>query len=494
MRQQWQSTTRRRVGKLSGGRGDHIHGVDHEASPVTELTHDRLDHSSTVQRKLSEALPALLSLPSETSLLELGRQMLTGGTGAPAAPDTCFEPAEATPALLVLVWNVVSKLKKEHSQEFHIVPGTSGRIDAEESRGYLLGAVLGRGLLERTQAAAAGLDARNKKAAVEKRLGAEKEASRKAARKLSGAERERHTAAAAEERAALERAPIKLQLPPPPKPRSAAGRKCAPPPPPPPPPPEHDACLVAWCARNGWRPASLVSHMSRRVDACKRRERAWNPRGFDEVRRKVQRLQAVAAADELCTCSDGVPSILCRVNVCFATAAGATCEERVVPGMSCSCICWEDAEVVSIKDYHQNIKDFWIKDHRIFPGPPTPAGGWPPSDEAACRAASRARYEEERATGCLPPSPTLLPLPPGMDPRAPLACMYLAPEATPAVPAGVPVAGLLRVLRERPHVASAIKALISRKDLTEAQIMVGIQGLVAGTVAPTRSSERLVST
>ena len=121
-------------------------------------------------------------------------------------------------------------------------------------------------------------------------------------------------------------------------------------------------------------------------------------------------------------------------------------------------------------------------------------GGWPPSDEAACRAASRARYEEERATGCLPPSPTLLPLPPGMDPRAPLACMYLAPEATPAVPAGVPVAGLLRVLRERPHVASAIKALISRKDLTEAQIMVGIQGLVAGTVAPTRSSERLVST
>ena len=56
------------------------------------------------------------------------------------------------------------------------------------------------------------------------------------------------------------------------------------------------------------------------------------------------------------------------------------------------------------------------------------------------------------------------------------------------------MAGLLRVLRERPHVASAIKALISRKDLTEAQIMVGIQGLVAGTVAPTRSSERLVST
>ena len=60
------------VGKLSGDRGDHVHGVGHEISPVTELTHDRLDHSSTVQRKLSEALPALLSLPSETALLELG--------------------------------------------------------------------------------------------------------------------------------------------------------------------------------------------------------------------------------------------------------------------------------------------------------------------------------------------------------------------------------------------------------------------------------------
>ena len=51
-----------------------------------------------------------------------------------------------------------------------------------------------RFLLERKQAAAAGLDARNKKGAVEKRLGAEKEAARKAAYKLKGDERERHDA------------------------------------------------------------------------------------------------------------------------------------------------------------------------------------------------------------------------------------------------------------------------------------------------------------
>ena len=165
-------------------------------------------------------------------------------------------------------------------------------------------------------------------------------------------------------------------------------------------------------------------------------------------------------------------------------------------GNTCECMGWDDEDIFSLEERRATRREEvrYLPRHSIFPGPPMPAGGWPPSDEAACRAASRARYEEERASGCLPPSPTLLPLPPGMDPRAPLACMYRAPEATPAVPAGVPVAGLLRVLRERPHVASAIKALISRKDLTEAQIMVGIQGLVAGTVAPTRSSERLVST
>ena len=53
------------------------------------------------------------------------------------------------------------------------MPGTNRRIDAEQSRGYLLAAVPGRGVLERTPAAAAGLDARNEEAAVEKRLGAQ---------------------------------------------------------------------------------------------------------------------------------------------------------------------------------------------------------------------------------------------------------------------------------------------------------------------------------
>ena len=49
------------VGKLGGGRGDHVHDVGHETSPVTEPTRDRLDHSSAGQSVHSEALPALLN-------------------------------------------------------------------------------------------------------------------------------------------------------------------------------------------------------------------------------------------------------------------------------------------------------------------------------------------------------------------------------------------------------------------------------------------------
>eukprot|EP00966_Prymnesium_polylepis_P238550 5516762-Prymnesium_polylepis.1 len=63
----------------------------------------------------------------------------------------------------------------------HMVPGTNGRIDQQEARGYLLGAVLGRGLLTREQAKAAGLDARNRQTALEKRLATQKELARKAA-------------------------------------------------------------------------------------------------------------------------------------------------------------------------------------------------------------------------------------------------------------------------------------------------------------------------
>ena len=56
----------------------------------------------------------------------------------------------------------IAKLKKDHSADMHIVPGTAGRIDQQEGRGYLIGVVLGRGLLEREDAVGVGLEVRNK--------------------------------------------------------------------------------------------------------------------------------------------------------------------------------------------------------------------------------------------------------------------------------------------------------------------------------------------
>ena len=83
------------VGKLCGTRGKHVHGVGHEASPVTEFTHDRLDDSSTVQRKLSEALPAPISLVSESMLMDVDQEH------RPESPESTLvlkDPAAGSPA------------------------------------------------------------------------------------------------------------------------------------------------------------------------------------------------------------------------------------------------------------------------------------------------------------------------------------------------------------------------------------------------------------
>ena len=44
-----------------------------------------------------------------------------------------------------------------------------------------------------------------------------------------------------------------------------------------------------------------------------------------------------------CTCADGTPPWLRRVNLCYATATGAMCEEResAYPGHGCDCMSWE---------------------------------------------------------------------------------------------------------------------------------------------------------
>ena len=123
---------------------------------------------------------------------------------------------KATHELLVRVKDAVKKLKTERGSEIHIVPGTTGGIDQQGARGYLLGAVLGRRLLSRKEAAGAGLNARNKLTAIEKRLAAEKETARRAAgaaRKAGGNAVEKQAAEAKIAREAVEREQIALDLP-----------------------------------------------------------------------------------------------------------------------------------------------------------------------------------------------------------------------------------------------------------------------------------------
>ena len=86
----------------------------------------------------SEASSTEPTWPDESELFKLVVAMLTGGNGSPAAPAKVYAVAKATHTLLVRVQVVVKKLMKEHAGQTHPVPGTAGRIDQQEARGYLL--------------------------------------------------------------------------------------------------------------------------------------------------------------------------------------------------------------------------------------------------------------------------------------------------------------------------------------------------------------------
>jgi hypothetical protein len=197
-------------------------------SPQQPTTNRQAD-SSAGQSSSAEDSSARVTWPDEDEIFQVGREMLTGGTGAPVAPAQQFQPGKADYTQLVVVKKAMAALKAQHGDALHLVPDTTGRIDQQEGRGYLLGALLGRGLLTREQAAAAGLDARNKLAALEKRLTVQKETARMAARRLSGEALLQHGADTAVAREAIEREQIKLDLPEPsaPPPRRLRERKRA---------------------------------------------------------------------------------------------------------------------------------------------------------------------------------------------------------------------------------------------------------------------------
>ena len=268
--------------------------------------------------------------------------MLTGGTGVPAAPAKHFEPATATFTLLERVKSVVKKLKDNHGDEMHIVPGTAGRIDQQEGRGYLLGAVLGRGLLTREQAKATGLDARNKVTAFEKRLAAQKESARRAAsvaRKAGGGAPATQAAAALQERKAIRSEQIELDLPPP-------LRSAAPTPLPPAEPtlvvprgPVQTMVQTMVQDHFAWHNAVLGTDIQKRKRLFRALAvRAQKPRTYAERKKRAQTLTRQQRHNRVCECDDDVPSILCKEYRCYAYEIGMCDGGGLSDRVECTCM------------------------------------------------------------------------------------------------------------------------------------------------------------
>jgi hypothetical protein len=384
-------------GKFEGARDEQDHTINNDATPVAEVTAQRLDDNSAVQ----EASSAEPVWPDGAELFDLGLAMLCGGTGVPVAPTKNFAPAIATHELLVRVTTAIASLKKAHGTEMHMVPGTAGRIDQQEGRGYLLGAVLGRGLISREQAKTAGLDARNKLAALNKRLVSQQESARRAAsaaHKTGRDDFEKQAAAAAADRTAIERERVELDLPQPPKPRSAAGHKRAAPSPAD--PMAYEARFGRWCKRRCYTP--LDAAFFKRLkghEAWESQEyrvtREWNPRSWTGRLQLAKLKERDIERNDLCTCNEGVPSWLCRVTRCcsFEVVDDGGCEERALPGChSCMCMAgaWDDKVILpNDRPSRANGNFDMIVD---WDPAPVPAGGWPPINPGTATQARRAEW------------------------------------------------------------------------------------------------------
>jgi hypothetical protein len=85
---------------LEQTRYNHHSTVDNEALLVAEPSSARHADSSAGTSTQPEAASAQPTWPDEPELLQLGVEMLTGGTGAPAAPSRTFEYAKADHELL----------------------------------------------------------------------------------------------------------------------------------------------------------------------------------------------------------------------------------------------------------------------------------------------------------------------------------------------------------------------------------------------------------
>jgi hypothetical protein len=233
---------------------------------------------------------------------------------------------------------------------------------------------------------------------MEKRLFDDKETARKAARKLSDDARAQHAIDTATARAALEHAPIVLELPPPPPPpapQTAVGRKRAAPPAPPPSDPHSlwEVHAHAWCKRRGLDDADLHALMQRKGEkawAQRKWEQAWQPRTWrGRLELSQLRERGHARNRSVCTCDEGVPSWLCRAAWCYSFEAFGFCENDGLqwPGYSsCSCMieAWGDEATGMWETQLPSLRErkFVSHDDAIcFACPedpaPVPPGGWP---------------------------------------------------------------------------------------------------------------------
>ena len=368
-----------------------------------------LSEPSALRGDISEAAAAASSALSVASLLKLLKLMLLCGSGGPVVSGSDRPPVEVTKELVLFAAEAVKELFSTHRAQIQL---SCGVLDEREALAYLVADVAGIGLITTESARKAGDKAGKlvwvQKGAppIEKELADAKRAVQRRAGKLPASESIEK--AFADARSQVLQTAVQLPL----DKRPVERARPRPPPPPPPPEllPELDPRLVRWCRnqRPNLDPIGIVHASSRGRYERQKRHRAWHPTNWRERTELASKLARIETCDDICTCAQGTPSWLCRVNVCFATAAGSRCEERTEPLRDCDCMGWQyegcgdqnscpDRITPPLTPQALGLLDPDSLQYMMRWQPPVPASGWPVFDSGPEeRAAKRAEQERSR--------------------------------------------------------------------------------------------------
>ena len=280
-------------------------------------------------------------------IIDRARAKFTGGKAGsgPVASGYELTASGASDGLLVDAWQAIATVMKPCKRQGRRLCGPEcaahvqcNVLDKEEMMGYLVADLLGCGLIPKASVRPVGEAARLRAVKIEPAIAASRRRSKAGA---AGAEAELRRL----------RSNVVAQLPLPSQRQcagaAAAKRKCE---------LQHEpdeaVRLQAWCRRMG----RDIEHVKRRRNAARLdravQARLWRPKTPEELESLRQSLARQQQDDNLCTCSrrefnrricrEGIPSWLCRVTRCYATAAtGIPCEERSVckPGEEyCTCM------------------------------------------------------------------------------------------------------------------------------------------------------------